>query len=386
MSRPRRQEGSALRGFSVSFRHLSRLTDDTGVLEHALGRIPRRGEGYTTDDNARALWACVEAIDAFEGRVRPDDARPLQLADRYLAFLAWAQRPDGTFHNNFRYDRTPEPETPSDDCFARALWACAVAGVRLPDEDKAFAAADVVRRALPRVQELVHPRGWAYALAACCLLLEDGWLRGARSPWRNREDELYELVKRLEERLISRFREYSGPGWAWFDPVMTYGNGVLPWALFAAYRVTGSRGALETARTSLDFLIMKMTAPQGWIRPVGNRGWCTRESRAMWDQQPLEAMKLALACSAAYDVLERAYYRQVAEKCLDWFYGDNELQTPLADPDEGSCCDGLTPDGPNRNQGAESTIAYLLTELIVWKMSAGSLNRPRESEAFGRLR
>ena len=251
MSRRRRREGSALRGFSVSFRHLARLTDDTGVMEHALGRIPRRGEGYTTDDNARALWACVEAIDACGGRGGPDAFRLFRLADRYLAFLAWAQRPNGLFHNNFRYDRTPEAETPSDDCFARALWACAVACVRLADEDRAFAAADMVRRALPRVPELAHPRGWAYALAACCLLLEDGWLRGARSPWREREDELYELIKRLEKRLISRFRECSAPGWAWFEPVMTYDNGVLPWALFAAYRVTGSRGALDTVRASL---------------------------------------------------------------------------------------------------------------------------------------
>lgn len=363
----------------VSFRHLQRMTDDTGLLEHSLGIIPRRNEGYTTDDNARALWACAEWLrhrSEADGRgpeggrgsadryppagnhtpaggtgVGPVREELLRLADCYLSFLLWAQREDGNFHNNFAYDRSPEPEQPSDDCLGRTLWACAVAWTRLDDPERRLVAERIFFRAIPRSESMAFPRGWAYALAACCILSEHF-------------PELRRYVDLFEARLLKLYRKNADARWRWFEPVMTYGNGVLPWSLFHAYSVTGCRETLETAKASLGFLIGKMTAPQGWIRPIGNRGWCGRDWRSDWDQQPLEVMKLALAAAQAYTVLKDPVYRETAEKCRAWFHGDNDCRAPLANPEEGSCCDGLTPTGPNRNRGAESTLSYLLTEAV----------------------
>ncbi|CAJ1003852.1 MAG: glycosyl transferase [Brevibacillus sp.] len=347
-----------MRPFPVSFRHLERMTDDTGLLEHCLGNIPRRREGYTTDDNARALWACA----VWRQHANRTGDRDLlatldRLIDRYLGFLLWVQQEDGSFHNNIGYDRRPEPEKPSDDCLGRALWACAVASASLPDSGRRFVASQLLAKGLPRATAMKFPRGWAFALAACSFLARNG--SGSAD-----SAACMELIELFEERLIRLYREASGDGWHWFEPVMTYGNGVLPWALFSAYRVTKREETLEIAKESLHFLIAKMTGQNGVIRPIGNRGWCTPQSRSDWDQQPLEVMKLALASAEAHAVLADPMYWQTVEKCRAWFYGGNDGAVPMADAAEGSCCDGLTPNGANLNRGAESTLSYLLTEAI----------------------
>ncbi|MGF7033962.1 hypothetical protein J2T17_004910 [Paenibacillus mucilaginosus] len=348
----------------VSLTHLERMTDDTGLLEHALGRIPRRREGYTTDDNARALWACVEWLGAAPD---PEHASVLRrLTDRYLSFLLWAQRGDGLFHNNFSYDRRPEPEVPSDDCLGRTVWALALAWTRLPEAELRLPAGEMLRQAAEHLPRMSAPRGWAYALSACCLLERSpAWREQAPASGPLSAEGLGSLVRDLEGRLLGAFRKASDERWLWFEPQLTYGNGILPWALFRSYGLTGNAEALDTARRTLDFLTKRMTSPQGWIRPVGNRGWCDRRSQALWDQQPLEVLKLALASLEACRLLQEPAYRETAQRCRQWFHGENDGRVPLADPLDGSCCDGLTPGGPNANRGAESTLAYLLTEALL---------------------
>ncbi|MFC4769861.1 glycosyl transferase [Effusibacillus consociatus] len=359
--------------FPVSFRHLERMTDGTGLLEHCLGRIPRRKEGYTTDDNARALWVCVEWFELVsaaeqgelfkEGLVKE---KLLDLIDRYLAFLLWVQRDDGSFHNNIGYNRTPEPEEPSDDCLGRTLWACAVASVKLSDAERRIAAEEMFVKGIEQSKTMKFPRGWAYALAACSLLLQNAEDSGRPTGrfYRFIRNFLPDYVTLFESKLVSLYQKNAGSDWSWFEPVMTYGNGVLPWSLFHANKVTERQDTLEIAKESLHFLIEKMTDDQGVIRPIGNRGWCTQKNRSDWDQQPLEVMKLALASAEGYLALGEPSYLQVLEKCRGWFHGENDLHISLANPEEGSCCDGLTPEGPNLNQGAESTLSYLLTEAI----------------------
>ncbi|WP_426451887.1 glycosyl transferase [Paenibacillus sp. S-38] len=348
----------------VSFAHLERMTDDTALLEHALGRTPRRREGYTTDDNARALWACVEWLEA---EARPEHASVLRrLADRYLSFLLWAQRGDGLFHNNFSYDRRPEPEVPSDDCLGRAVWALAQVCSRLPQADLRLPAGEMLLQAAEHIPRMTALRGWAYALSACCLLEHSpAWREQAPLYGPLSADGLGSLIRELEARLLDAFRKASDERWVWFEPQLTYGNGLLPWALLRSYSVTGNPEALDAARRTLDFLTERMTAPQGWIRPVGNRGWCDRTSQALWDQQPLEVLKLSLASLEAYRLLREPAYLETAKRCRLWFHGENDGRVPLADPLDGSCCDGLTPEGPNANRGAESTLAYLLTEALL---------------------
>lgn len=334
---------------AVSFRHLRRMTDDTGILEHALGLVPRRNEGYSTDDQARALWVCLEWLE-LGGEHLADTLLPL--IDTYMAFMLWVQGEDGRFHNNIAYDRSRESEQFSEDCLGRCLWASALAAATFRDAARRTAALHMLTRALPAAAELRYPRGIAYALAALSLIRE----RGLEAD----SSQLEPLAKRLADLHESASR----PEWPWPEPAVTYGNGVLPWGLLRAYRTLGDARLLRIATEQLDFLIESCKDERGRIRPVGNRGWYTPQAKAQWDQQPLDVMKLALAALEAYRLAGKRHYREVIERCHGWFHGDNELSAKMADPEDGSCCDGLEEHGPNINRGAESTISYLLTEAI----------------------
>jgi len=368
----------------VSFRHLERMTDDTGLLEHAMGCIPRREEGYTTDDNARALWACLEWLDLLPTEDSARRETLTRLADTYLSFLLWAARKDGTFHNNFTYGRQPEGEEPSEDCHGRVLWTLVLAAERWPDHQRGVVAETLLAAALPHAAAMRYPRGQSHALLALCRLLETAKRRetaagsgvfGVRDADFPTEERLEEWARLLEERLIRAYRRHAGEHWHWPEEKMTYANGILPAALLAAYLRFGRRETGEIARRTLDFLIEKMSAPEGGIRPIGNRGWCTREHCARWDQQPLEALKLALACRYGWLAFRDSRYAETARACRAWFHGLNDAGVPLVDGD-GGCCDGINADGPNFNRGAESTLSYLLTEAICLRLE-------RESAAAG---
>ncbi len=354
---------------ACSFRHLERMTDDTGMLEHCTGIIPNRREGYSTDDNARALWAGLVWTERLAGNPQAKDQVRLlkRLTDTYLAFLLWAQRENGRMHNNFYYDRTPETETASEDCQGRVLWAAAYACAQSIYPDLRLPAWQLLRNGMQHVENMAYPRGWAYSLSAVSLLLQQERPicdECSTAEWKEIRSRIAFYAHELESRLLDAFKKHAEPGWRWFEPTMTYGNGVLPWSLFSSYRFTGNKRSLETAMEALHFLAERMTAPQGWIRPVGNRGWGTKKGQAVWDQQPLDVMKLGLAAEAAYKLTKRSEYREIVAACRNWFHGQNDKSVPMADPIEGSCSDGLTPEGPNGNRGAESTLSYLLMEAV----------------------
>lgn len=344
------------------FNHIRRLTDQTGILEHALGRIPRRKEGYSTDDQARALWLCLEWLDLLK---EEEAAELYNLIDTYLAFLLWVQQDDGHFHNNIAYDRTREPELPSDDCLGRCLWASALAYVRLPEQDRRIAAETILQKALSQVPKLRYPRGKAYALAAMSLLIANRY-----------HEDLTPQLETLAQSLLASYRAQAQNGWKWFEPVLTYSNGTLPWGLLCAYEVLKDEQLLVAGTESLAFLLDLSKNEKGHIRPVGNKGWCTRDNRAIWDQQPIDVMKLCLAAAKAYQIVGSSCYADVVVKCRDWFYGANDRDVVMANAAEGSCCDGLQETGANPNQGAESTISYLLTEALYQKQ----VNKKRKVE------
>jgi hypothetical protein len=393
-----------------SFAHLLRLTDDTGLLEHALGRIPRRREGYTTDDNARALWTVTEWLSFGLEAVSLEERNELnRLADIYIAFMLWTQNDDGWWLNNFSYDRTLEPEEISHDCQGRSIWSCADAWIRLEGPHRETARV-IVERSMPTLSRIDSLRGQAFAMAACAHLLEAAHKGKIELP-ADLANELNHHLVRIETLLNRAFRHFSDDNWRWFEPAMTYSNGVLPWAMLRTYRFTRKQESLKTGLESLSYLLEVMTADEGWLRPIGNEGWCTSETVSRWDQQPLEMFKLALALKEAalaielseaeadqsarlvgsargkgafdsrsednltmvgHGVLGRSllrtgnsfHYRDVRDSCRAWFYGDNDLQVPVVDPKDGSCCDGLMEHGPNINCGAEATLSYLMTEAL----------------------
>lgn len=343
---------------SERFAHLARMTDDTGIIEHAYGIVPRRKEGYSTDDQARALWTCAEWLDICDNGEKPLLKR---LAETYLGFMLWAQTDDGHFHNNFAYDRTKEEELPSDDCLGRCLWACAKVMVRRPALRCAFAAEEIFRKAVPRAEAMQYPRGWAYALAAFGLLAQSGLDTGGSSS-----------LKPLAMRLAAAYRAHAVPGWQWYEHEVTYSNALLPWGMLWAYDAQREEEWLAIGLESLDFLIRLSRSEAGHIRPVGNRGWCRSGFRAQWDQQPVDVMKLALASAKAYELTRSAKYLHVARSCRDWFYGENDLGAAMVTLDDHSCFDGLQQQGPNLNCGAEAVISFLLTEAICRKVDRNS--------------
>ncbi|MBE3596822.1 MAG: glycosyl transferase [Hydrogenibacillus sp.] len=380
----------------IVFRHLIRLTDDTGLLEHAAYLVPRRKEGYTTDDNARALWLVSAWSDVLPES--PLAARLSALSDTYLAFLAWAQEEDGHFHNDFLYTREKEARPPSDDTQGRALYALAYAARRLPRRWQRAHAEDLFRRGLTVLPKLSASRGLAYALAAAAERLEDHLTRDARTedpirghahgraPERADEQEkdrerdvLQAFLRRGTDILVERFHSASDGRWRWFEPTLTYANAVIPWGLMKAARALGDRKVQRVAKEALDFLLgMTFYGRSPIIRPVGNRGWGDRRKIAEWDAQPLDVFKLALAAYEAGLLMNDRRYFDVVRAAHGWFYGQNALGVMMVDVEEGAAYDGLTPDGPNENAGAEALLSFLHTERIVYQTALRMSRVPHE--------
>ena len=340
--------------------HLQRLTDTTGVIQHAVGHIPSLATGYTADDNARALLVSVWAA-------RAGDAAAAGMHDTYLAFLAYAQQPDGWFHNAFGYDRRPLEEERSEDCHARCLWGLAAAAMHLAGRPAAWTAAHVFARGLGACESFQSLRGWAgLAVATSEWLLHRR--AGVRPDGGPDDEEVRTLLVRSAERLSRAWKQNRTRDWAWFEERLTYDNALLPFALLRAARTLDAPGYGQVGLAALEFLA-EVTFRGGVFWPIGNQGWYVKGGlRADFDQQPVEAASMVLACQeAAYLTGDRSWHN-LAVDVARWFTGRNALGLPLLDPETGGCHDGLSEHGVNRNQGAESTLA--------WLIAAYGLNRP----------
>jgi hypothetical protein len=328
--------------------HIIRLSDDTGMFQHARFSVPDPAEGYTTDDNARAL---IMAVMLYEKLRKP---AYLTLAYRYLGFVLYAQNASGQFRNFMTYNRQFTENEGSEDCFGRCLWALGYiqASPIMPRGIKG-ACATAINRALPHIRMLIWPRGQAYTLIGLDLI---------GSP------EADHLLSELAGSLVSRFEHWTWEkGWCWFEDNLTYDNAVLPWALFVAYRRFGQEKLLLAARDSLEFLD-HVTFRDGYFRPVGCKGWLVRGAEpALYDEQPIEACTATLAHLAAYDATGDVAMLKLARQSFAWYLGENSCHECLIDGETGGCCDGITPDGINRNQGAESIVSYCIARLALVK-------------------
>ncbi|HMM19432.1 MAG TPA: glycosyltransferase [Selenomonadales bacterium] len=327
--------------------HIFRMTDDTGMFQHARFSVPDLLEGYTTDDNVRAL---IMAVMLYEKLQKPGY---LALVYRYLGFVLYAQNETGRFRNFMTYDRQFTEKEGSEDCFGRCLWALGYtqASPAMPAGIKE-ACSGAVKRALPAIQSLTASRGQAYALIG---------LSFSDSP------AVDFLICELADSLYDHFEHCAGENWQWFEDSLTYDNAVLPWALFAAYSRLGQGRLLRVARESLSFLDL-VTFRDGYFRPVGCNGWLKRGAEpAQYDEQPLEACTATLAHLAAYEATGESAMVELARKSFGWYGGDNSCREDLIDSETGGCRDGITPDGLNRNQGAESIVSYSLARLALAK-------------------
>jgi len=331
----------------IDLRHVIRLTDDTGILQHAKHATGDRRHGYCTDDNARALIAAVHAA-----RLGRDEA--LAPLERYAAFLCHAlDRDAGRFRNFMGYDRRWLEEAGSDDSHGRTVWGlgvavCAYGG---PTVDLA---AELFAGALPALEGMRSPRAWAFALVGI-----DAYLKA-----RPDHDAAARVREILAGRLFAQLERYGSDGWPWWEDILTYANAKLPHALLVSGAALGREDMVEAALASLRWLLDVQTAEAGHLSIIGNRGWYVRGGeRARFDQQPLEAHALVHACLDAARVTGEATWAEEARRAFEWFTGLNDLGIALYDPETGGCYDGLMSDGVNRNQGAESTLAYVLSVL-----------------------
>jgi hypothetical protein len=335
-------------GDRIRMIHLDRLTDSTGLIQHAIYGVPRRESGYTTDDNARALRLCVRLWNQHA------EEKMLKRLTTYLSFLEYARGVGRGFHNFLSYDRHWLDAEGCGDCQGQAVRSLAeVLGSRLPDDYRALAR-ELIDAVLPTLADMRNLRAQAYVILAWGHL----WSAGVKDI-----EPMEGVAWSAARRLAECYGRVLRPGWQWFESRMTYANAVLPHALFVAAARWPKDAFLEIAKASFAFLDRETTA-EAVFWPVGNEGWYPRgEEKAPYDQQPVEAVTMAEAALAAWNLLGGEDYLTIFRRCRGWFHGQNSLRQPLVDVLRGACCDGLQVPGVNRNQGAESTLAYLTVEM-----------------------
>jgi glycosyltransferase involved in cell wall biosynthesis len=346
--------------------HIDTLTDDTGVLQHAIFTVPNRGEGHTTDDNARALIFTVMLERA--GKDRPGKNQPekderkkptLPVANfsvRYLSFLEHGFNPaTGRFRNFLGYDRRWNEAAGSEDCHGRAVWALGTVLGRSCDHGLRCAAGRLFELSLPAVVEFYSPRACAYALLGIQEYLDS--YPGDRDAQKIRSV--------LAGRLLAMYESIRRPDWKWFENVLAYGNARLPQAMLLAGSACLDDRMVSAGLEALDWLTeTQRSEPNGHFVPIGSQGFYRQGGdKARFDQQPLEAAGAVSACLQAYRITGDSRWRSEAWSAFNWFLGDNDLQLPLYDCVTGGCRDGLHPDRANENQGAESTLSFLMALL-----------------------
>jgi glycosyltransferase involved in cell wall biosynthesis len=328
--------------------HLSRMTDSTGIFQHAIFSVPNFSEGYCTDDNARAFILAVLLSELGE-----DPERVRTLATTYAAFLYHAfDLKAKRFHNHLSFDRRWRDEQGSEDCQARALWALGVGVGRSPYGSFQIMAGQLFALALPGLTEFTSPRAWGFGLLGIHEYLRR--LRGDSLVTQTRET--------LTSRLMELFERTAQPDWRWFEEELAYDNAMLAHALIVSGRATGQRAVLERGLEALRWLMELQISEKGYFRSIGTNGFYHRGgTRANFDQQPIEAQATVSACLEAYRATSDSWWYEQAERAFDWFIGWNDLGLELYSPKTGGCRDGLHVDRVNRNQGAESTLAFLLS-------------------------
>ena len=328
--------------------HLICLTDDTGILQHAVYTLPNYEHGYCTDDNARALILMM-LLEELEERF-PERER---LTSIYAAFLQNAFDVGlGRFRNFMSYRRDWVGEIGSEDSHGRALWALGTCVGRSTRDGLRSWAAELFEKALPAVQSFTSPRAWAFAIIGLhkylCTLSGDLMAN--------------QLREELAQRLRARYEAVASPNWLWFEESVTYENARLPQALIMTGRWANQPDLLDVGLKTLRWLTKNQIAPDGHYRPIGSNGFWERGKEPAWfDQQPVEAHAMICACLEAHEATGDHYWLAHAHKAFEWFHGSNDLGLALYDAQSGGCRDGLHIDRVNQNQGGESTLAFLLS-------------------------
>ncbi len=341
--------------------HLVTMTDDTGILQHSIFSVPNAREGYTTDDNARALIVSTRLAqsDIDNGQPKYSD-----LSRRYLSFLWLAFNSDtGRFRNFLGYDRKWLESTGSEDSHGRALWALGTVLGQSQDAGLRGAAGRLFEVAAPAALTFTSPRAWAFSVLGIQAYL--GRFPGDRA--------MQGVRNELANRLLDIYERSSNGTWHWFEKSLSYSNARLPQALVLAGWCSNNKRMVEVGIEALEWLVAAQHRgdPEIFV-PIGSNGFYVEgEDRSRFDQQPVEACATISACLEVYKLTRDELWRTEAGRVFGWFLGKNDLQIPLYDATTGGCRDGLHPDRVNENQGAESTLSFLMA-LLDMQASAGT--------------
>ena len=333
--------------------HLRRMTDDCGIIQHAKYATPNRFEGYCLDDNGRALlFTCM----TLNGTLASSRQRRelVALTEKYLGYIFHAQNEDGTFRNFMGYNRDFLEPQGSEDSYGRALWGLAACVANPPRQDLGELANECFIRGINHLDTRTSPRTVAYGIIALATYLEV----------RDNSD-LRDLLDRSVNRLLAHYNDNKHDDWTWFEAYLTYDNAILPLALYKSLRILNKDEVRSIADVTTDFLVSKTTFG-GIPRPVGCHEVCNRGSEPkQFDQQPLEAMADVLLHLEAFAHGGREMDAGRARRVYSWFHGNNDLAASLYCVETAGCYDGLTEFGPNKNQGAESLLAYLISRVAM---------------------
>ncbi len=334
---------------SFNLAHLKRLTDDTGIVQHAKYGIPNLKEGYCLDDNARAL---LMALMAYRRNKNPV---AIELLPIYLSYIQYMQNIKGTFRNFLNFNRHFLDEEGSEDSFGRTVWALGYL-IRYSPNDSYFQfALEIFHRSMDNFERLEFIRGVANTLIGVCHYMK-------KFP----EDEaMMEVASKMANRIKKEYRDHCTNDWKWYENNMTYDNAIIPLALYHYAELSGNKEILNIAEESVAFM-ESITMKQGFLSIVGNEGWFEKGGRpAIYAQQSIDVMAMVMMYYQAYITTRKKEYIERLFMSYMWFLGENELRVPLYDHETAGCNDGLEDDGVNRNQGAESTLAYLISHLTV---------------------
>ena len=349
--------------------HLSQMTDSTGVFQHAVFNVPNFSEGYCTDDNARAFSLAVLLDELEEGQESGRAVATTSAAFLHHAFDTKKNR----FHNFMSFDRRWIDEQGSEDCHGRALWALGMGVGRSPSRGFQMMAGQLFALALPALTEFTSPRAWAFGLIGI-----HEYLR------RLSGDSLVNQIRdTLTSRLLDLYERNAEPDWYWFEQELSYDNAKLAHALILSGRATGQEPVFERGLQALRWLTELQISEKDHFRPIGSNGFYRRGgTRAHFDQQPIEAQATVSACLEAYRATSDLWWYEQAQRAFDWFIGWNDLGLELYSPETGGCRDGLHVDRVNENQGAESTLAFLLS-LAEMRLAQNMLASFKQPTAVG---
>ena len=332
-----------------SLAHINRLTDDTGIIQHAKFGIPNLKEGYCLDDNARALLMVLMAYKQIK------DIRALELSPIYLSYIHYMQNADDTFRNFLSFNRNFLDKIGSEDSFGRTIWALGYLLYNAPNDAYYQTGKLMFFNASPNFEKLKSIRSIANTMIGISYYLKSN----------PSDDSMTERLRNMAYNLIKHYKENATSDWNWFESMLAYDNGILPLALLHSAELLNDHDITQTALESMNFLT-KLTVKDDYLSIIGNEKWYKKEGeRSYFAQQPIDAMAMVLMYHQAFHLTkDKDYLNQLYTSFL-WFLGENDLRMSLYDFETKGCCDGFESYGVNRNQGAESSLAYLISHLTV---------------------